>query len=125
MGHDEGRHEGKNPEEGQSHEEGESHEEIRHRKRNDGEGDGDARFEGKDFGGLKKDSLRKNKGGKFVSKKVSDRAKKNYAGSAFQKWTKACQAVRKELGLNGMVPMGGKTAQGRALYAKTKALYKA
>merc|ERR1712194_919424 len=80
---------------------------------------------GKDFGGLKKDSLRKNKGGKFVSKKVSDRAKKNYAGSAIQKWTKACQAARKELGLNGMVPMGGKTAQGRALYAKTKALYKA
>merc|ERR1712238_270391 len=76
-------------------------------------------------GGLKKDSIRKNKGGKLVSKKASDRAKKAYAGSAFQKWTKACQTARKELGLKGMVPMGGKTAQGRALYAKTKALYKA
>merc|ERR1712194_540247 len=35
----------------------------------------------KTSGGLKKDSLRKNKGGKIVSKKASDRAKKNYAGS--------------------------------------------
>merc|ERR1712161_47638 len=79
----------------------------------------------KTSGGLKKDSLRKNKGGRIVSKKRSDLAKKKYAGSALQKWTKECQAARKELGLKGMVLMGGKTAQGRALYAKTKALYKA
>merc|ERR1712238_336592 len=76
-------------------------------------------------GGLKKDSLRKNKNGKVVSKKASDAQKKNYVGSALQKWFKACQAARKELGLKGIVPVGGKTAQGRALYAKTKALYKA
>merc|ERR1712194_627216 len=69
----------------------------------------------KTSGGLKKDNLRKNKGGIIVSKKASDRAKKAYAGSALQKWAKACQAARKELGLKGMVPMGGKTAQGRAL----------
>merc|ERR1712194_141708 len=79
----------------------------------------------KTSGGLKKDGLRKNSLGKIVSKKASDCAKKRFAGSAFQKWTKACQAARKELGLKGMVIMGGKTAQGRALYAKTKALYKA
>merc|ERR1712238_17138 len=79
----------------------------------------------KTSGGLKKDSLRKNSLGKIVSKKASDCAKKRFAGSAFQKWIKACQAARKELGLKGMVIMGGKTAQGRALYAKTKALYKA
>merc|ERR1711957_263135 len=79
----------------------------------------------KTSGGLKKDNLRKNKGGKIVSKKASDRAKKAYAGSALQKWAKACQAARKELGLKGFQPVGGKTAQGRALYAKTKALYKA
>merc|ERR1712194_622120 len=66
----------------------------------------------KTSGGLKKDGLRRNKGGKIVSKKASDCAKKRYAGSAFQKWTKACQAARKELGLKGMVIMGGKTAQG-------------
>merc|ERR1712194_476668 len=52
----------------------------------------------KTSGGLKKVSLRKNKGGKIVAKKASDGAKKRYAGSAFQKWTKACQAARKELG---------------------------
>merc|ERR1712161_83332 len=79
----------------------------------------------KTSGGLKKDSLRKNTKGKIVSKKASDCAKKRFVGSAFQKWTTACQAARKELGLKGLVPMGGKTAQGRALYAKTKALYKA
>merc|ERR1712085_131437 len=33
----------------------------------------------KTSGGLKKDSLRKNKGGKIVSKKKSERAKKAYA----------------------------------------------
>merc|ERR1712238_232726 len=69
----------------------------------------------KTSGGLKKDNLRKNKGGKTVSKKASDRAKKAYAGSALQKWAKACQAARKELGLKGFQPVGGKTAQGRAL----------
>merc|ERR1712085_220547 len=79
----------------------------------------------KTWGGLKKDSLRKNKDGKIVSKKMSDRAKKNYAGSALQKWAKACQAARKELGLKGFQLVGGKTAQGCALYAKTKALYRA
>merc|ERR1712194_942653 len=47
----------------------------------------------KTSGGLKKDSLRKNKGGRIVSKKASDLAKKRYAGSALQKWTKACQAA--------------------------------
>merc|ERR1711935_804140 len=67
----------------------------------------------KTSGGLKKDSLRKNSLGKIVSKKASDCAKKRFAGSAFQKWIKACQAARKELGLKGMVIMGGKTAQGR------------
>merc|ERR1711957_531710 len=55
--------------------------------------------EEKTSGGLKKESLRKNKGGKIVSKKASDHAKKRYAGSALQKWIKACQAARKELGL--------------------------
>merc|ERR1712161_107149 len=79
----------------------------------------------KTSGGLKKDNLRKNKAGKIVSKKASDRSKKAYVGSALQKWAKACQAARKELGLKGFQLVGGKTAQGRALYAKTKALYKA
>merc|ERR1712151_1019871 len=79
----------------------------------------------KTVGGLKKDNLKKNKAGKVVSKKASDRAKKAFAGSALQKWGKAVQAAKKQLNLKGFIIVGGKTAQGRALYAKAKALYKA
>merc|ERR1712087_31152 len=79
----------------------------------------------KTSGGLKKDNLKKNKAGKVVSKKASDRSKKAYVGSALQKWGKAVQAAKKELNLKGFIIVGGKTAQGRALYAKAKALYKA
>merc|ERR1712087_30627 len=76
-------------------------------------------------GGLKKENLKKNKAGKIVSEKASEASRKRYVGSALQKWTKAVQAARKELNLKGMVVIGGKSAQGRALYAKAKALYKA
>merc|ERR1712151_276256 len=79
----------------------------------------------KTSGGLKKDNLKKNKAGKVVSKKASDRSKKAYVGSALRKWGKAVQAAKKELNLKGFIIVGGKTAQGRALYAKAKALYKA
>merc|ERR1712232_701115 len=79
----------------------------------------------KTVGGLKKENLKKNKAGRIVSKKASENAKKRYAGSALQKWCKAVQAAKKDLNLKGMVIIGGKTAQGRALYAKAKALYKA
>merc|ERR1712003_387943 len=79
----------------------------------------------KTSGGLKKENLKKNKAGKIVSKKASENAKKRFAGSALQKWVKACQAARKELNIKGFSIIGGKTAQGRALYAKAKALYKA
>merc|ERR1712117_507616 len=78
----------------------------------------------KTSGGLKKDNLKKNKDGRIVSKAASDRARKAYAGSAIQKWNKAVQEAKKSLNLTGMIPVGGKTAQGRALYAKAKALYK-
>merc|ERR1712157_553990 len=76
-------------------------------------------------GGLKKENLKKSKTGKIVSKKKFEGAKKRFAGSAAQEWIKACQAARKELNLKGFVAFGGKTAQGRALLAKAKALYKA
>merc|ERR1712087_922897 len=76
-------------------------------------------------GGLKKENLKKSKTGKVVSKKASDRSKKAFAGSAFQKWGKAVQAAKKALNLKGFIIVGGKSVQGRALYAKAKALYKA
>merc|ERR1712050_380987 len=72
--------------------------------------------------GLTKAALAKNKAGRIVSKKASAAAKKNYAGSAFKKWTEACKQARKQLGVKGFCAVGGKTAQGKALYAKAKSI---
>merc|ERR1712151_1032436 len=52
-------------------------------------------FKVKTSGGLKKENLKKNKQGKIVSKKASDRSKKAFAGSALQKWGKAVQQAKK------------------------------
>merc|ERR1712008_224204 len=77
----------------------------------------------KTTGGLTKNDLVKSKSGKVVVKKASLKMKKAYKGSKFEAWAKACAAARKQLGITGFVSMGGKTAQGRALSAKAKALY--
>merc|ERR1740129_2418465 len=74
--------------------------------------------------GLTKANLLKNKSGKIVSKSRSQNSKKAYANSAIKKWAEAMKAARKALNLKGFVPMGGKTAQGKALYAKAKSLLK-
>merc|ERR1719491_433132 len=50
----------------------------------------------KTSGGLTKSQLMKNKRGKVVSKKASERARKNWASSALCKWVKAVAAARKE-----------------------------
>merc|ERR1712060_519880 len=68
-------------------------------------------------GGLTAKDLTKNKDGKVVSKKASARGKAN-------PWSQACKAARKALGIKGFCAVGGKTAQGKALYAKAKALLK-
>merc|ERR1712037_915977 len=73
-------------------------------------------------GGMTKDMLTRSKSGKIVSKKASAAAKKRYA-SGIGKWIKAVQAARKALGIKGFAIVGGKTAQGKALHAKAKALY--
>merc|ERR1712060_203258 len=73
--------------------------------------------------GMTKAKLMKNKNGRIVSKASSAASKKRFAGSKIQAWAKACQAARKALNLKGFVPFGGKTAAGRALYAKAKAIY--
>merc|ERR1719367_2613677 len=74
--------------------------------------------------GMTKAMLIKNKNGKIVSKKASAHAKKMYATSGAKKWAEALRAARKALNIKGFVAIGGKTAQGKALYAKTKALLK-
>jgi hypothetical protein len=77
-------------------------------------------FEGrkmKTVGGLKKDSLVKNKNGKIVSKKASLKGKKN-------KWMAACAKARANLKLKGFSPIGGKTANGQKLLKLAKSFYK-
>merc|ERR1712050_388772 len=72
--------------------------------------------------GMTKDKLMKNKNGKIVSKASSARAKKAYFSSAIKAWADAVKAARKALGLTGFVPIGGKSAAGKALYAKAKSI---
>merc|ERR1719330_1860766 len=68
--------------------------------------------------------LVKNKQGRIVSKARSAFAKKQFS-SSLGAWNKAVMAARKALGLQGFCAIGGKSAQGKALYAKAKSLYKA
>merc|ERR1712039_1016402 len=77
----------------------------------------------KTAGGMTKSKLTKSKSGKIVSKAASAAAKKRYA-STIGKWNKAVQAAKKALGIKGFAIVGGKTAQGKALHAKAKSLYK-
>merc|ERR1719419_2066655 len=78
----------------------------------------------KTSGGLTKDKLTKNKAGRIVSKAASAAAKKKYA-KGIGLWNKAVMTARKELGIKGFQAVGGKSAQGKALYAKAKSLYNA
>merc|ERR1712087_843782 len=77
----------------------------------------------KTAGGMTKSKLTKSKSGKIVSKAASAAAKKRYA-STIGKWNSAVQAAKKALGIKGFAIIGGKTAQGKALHAKAKSLYK-
>merc|ERR1712008_270810 len=76
----------------------------------------------KTVGGLTKDTLTKSKSGKIVSKAASTRAKKAFAQSALKTWCDAVKQARKEMGVKGFCAVNGKTAQGKALYAKVKSI---
>merc|ERR1719324_1368533 len=76
----------------------------------------------KTSGGLTKGDLKVNKNGKVVSKAASDRAKKMFEKNGLKEWCMAIKKARKELGLTGFVAIKGRTAQGKALYAKAKAI---
>merc|ERR1719284_1410301 len=58
----------------------------------------------KTVGGLSQRDIVRNKYGKCVSKKASQRAKNN-------SWAQACKAARKALGIKGFCAIGGKTAE--------------
>merc|ERR1719335_1208663 len=75
----------------------------------------------KTAGGLTKDMLFKNKRGKIVSKKASAAGKINFAKVAG--WIAAVQNARKALDVTGFVAINGRTGQGKALYAKAKAMH--
>merc|ERR1711974_106333 len=70
--------------------------------------------------GLTKEKLTRNKFGRIVSKAASARAKRVYATSGLKKWGDAIKMARKTLALKGFVAINGKSAQGKALYAKAK-----
>ena len=71
--------------------------------------------------GLTKDKLFKNKRGKIVSRKASAAGKKRY--SAIKMWAESVAAARKALNLKGFVAVNGPKPEGKALYAKAKAIY--
>merc|ERR1719238_1915930 len=71
--------------------------------------------------GLTKAALTKNKHGRIVSRKASANGRKRYAN--IKPWTQAVQAARKQLGIHGFAPVGGKSAKGKALYAKAKSIF--
>merc|ERR1739838_436714 len=75
----------------------------------------------KTTGGVTKEGLVKNRNGRVVSKKSSARAKRAYS-KTIKAWGDAVKAARKALGVTGFVAIGGKSAAGRALYAKAKAI---
>merc|ERR1712211_22961 len=76
----------------------------------------------KTMSGLTKEKLTKNKAGKVVSKAASAHGKKLYVKNGLKAWADSVKKARKELGFTGFVAIGGKSAAGKALYAKAKSL---
>merc|ERR1712161_97041 len=76
----------------------------------------------KTAGGMTKDKLMKNKSGKIVSKAASAAGRKMWQKNGSKAWSNAVKNARKALGLTGFVAIGGKSAAGKALYAKAKSL---
>ena len=70
---------------------------------------------------MTKDGLVKSKSGKIVSKVASARAKKQWA-RGLKNCNDAVKQARTELKIKGFCAVGGKSAQGKALYAKAKAI---
>jgi len=66
-------------------------------------------------GGLTKKDIVRSKSGKFVSKKQSEQGRAS-------PWIKAVAAARKALQIKGFAVVGGKSKQGKELYAKAKSL---
>merc|ERR1712183_469388 len=74
----------------------------------------------KTSGGLKKEDLTRNKRGKVVSKKMHANGKQAF--SRLKAWNVAVSKARQALGVHGFIAIGGKKPDGKALYAKAKAI---
>jgi len=72
-------------------------------------------------GGLTADKLTRNKNGKIVSKKASQRAKRNFKKNGLGKWVKAVQQARKALKVKGFVAI----KKGTKLYKAARKIYDA
>lgn len=71
--------------------------------------------------GRTKSDLIKTKRGRIVTKQAFSRGKKAY--KHIKAWNKAVMQAREALGITGYCLIGGPTAQGQALLAKTRSLY--
>ena len=74
----------------------------------------------KTVSGLTKDDIVLNKAGKLVSRKKSALGKKF---DRVKGWRESFMKARAVMGVRGFVAMNGQTAQGKALYAKTRSFY--
>merc|ERR1711874_584277 len=75
--------------------------------------------------GLTAAMLMRNKRNKIVSKKAHAASVKQFNRSSLRFWNEAVREARKAVNATGFVAINGKTAQGKALYAKAKALFAA
>jgi hypothetical protein len=73
-------------------------------------------------GHTKKDLMVSRSTGKIVTKRSHAAGKKAYKN--ISKWAAAMKKARKLLKVKGFVPVGGKSAKGKALYKKIKELLK-
>eukprot|EP00933_Yihiella_yeosuensis_P079905 TRINITY_DN9331_c0_g1_i1.p1 TRINITY_DN9331_c0_g1~~TRINITY_DN9331_c0_g1_i1.p1 ORF type:complete len:133 (-),score=30.75 TRINITY_DN9331_c0_g1_i1:173-532(-) len=61
----------------------------------------------------------------FAGGKAHAAGLKQYRANGLAKWIAACKKARAELGIKGFQAVGGKTAAGKALYAKAKSYFNA
>ena len=71
-------------------------------------------------GGLRKEDLMRNKHGKVVSKKMHAAGKRLFA--RVKNWNLAVSKAKEALRFKGFVAIGGRKPEGKALYAKAKAI---
>lgn len=75
-------------------------------------------------GGLTRADLKKNKAGKLVGRKASAAGLHSAGYRKIREWANAVHKARRSIGAKGFVPVGGRTAQGHALYKAAQSFLK-